>query len=113
MRRSSAIQDHRRAGPAVDVEVCQYLLEAAQVAVVPGSAFGLEGYFRISFATSTALLEQACARIRTACEQLALAQRWVLRGRFQSNGERRGEHCYRCGPNTLQVFTACRVMCLQ
>lgn len=54
-----------------DVEVCQYLLEAAQVAVVPGSAFGLEGYFRISFATSTALLEQACARIKAACEQLA------------------------------------------
>lgn len=54
-----------------DVDVCQYLLEAAQVAVVPGSAFGLEGYFRISFATSTVLLEQACARIKAACEQLA------------------------------------------
>ena len=54
-----------------DVDVCQYLLEAAQVAVVPGSAFGLEGYFRISFATSTVLLEQACARIKAACKQLA------------------------------------------
>jgi aspartate aminotransferase len=54
-----------------DVEVCQYLLEAAQVAVVPGNAFGLEGFFRISFATSTVLLEQACARIKAACEQLA------------------------------------------
>lgn len=50
-----------------DVDVCQYLLEAALVAVVPGSAFGLEGYFRISFATSTATLEQACKRITSAC----------------------------------------------
>jgi len=36
----------------------------------PGSAFGLEGYLRISFATTTVLLEQACARIKAACEQL-------------------------------------------
>lgn len=53
-----------------DVEVSRYLLEAARVAVVPGSAFGLEGYFRISFATSTAVLEHACSRIRQACDQL-------------------------------------------
>lgn len=53
-----------------DVEVSRYLLEVARVAVVPGSAFGLDGYFRISFATSTELLEQACARIRQACGQL-------------------------------------------
>lgn len=53
-----------------DVDVSRYLLDAARLAVVPGSAFGLEGYFRISFATSSALLEQACARIRKACEAL-------------------------------------------
>ncbi|MCY1181690.1 Aspartate aminotransferase [compost metagenome] len=53
-----------------DSDVCRYLLEEARVAVVPGSAFGLEGYFRISFATSTERLEQACQRIRQACERL-------------------------------------------
>jgi aspartate aminotransferase len=54
-----------------DTDVCRYLLEQARVAVVPGSAFGLEGYFRMSFATSTEQLEQACVRIRLACEQLS------------------------------------------
>jgi aspartate aminotransferase len=36
------------------------------VAVVPGSAFGSEGYFRISFATSMQNLEKALARIAEA-----------------------------------------------
>jgi len=53
-----------------DVDVSRYLLEGARVAVVPGSAFGFEGYFRISFATSTERLEQACERIRKACAEL-------------------------------------------
>ncbi|MCD6035576.1 MAG: aspartate transaminase [Rickettsiales bacterium] len=47
-----------------------YLLEDALVAVVPGIAFGSEGYFRISYATSDAVLENACARIKAACEKL-------------------------------------------
>ena len=47
-----------------------YLLEFAEVAVVPGSAFGLEGHFRISYATSKALLHSACRRIEAACEKL-------------------------------------------
>ncbi|MDC7712364.1 pyridoxal phosphate-dependent aminotransferase [Vogesella indigofera] len=53
-----------------DLDVSRFLLESARVAVVPGSAFGMEGYFRISFATSTERLEEACRRIRTACAQL-------------------------------------------
>jgi aspartate aminotransferase len=53
-----------------DSDVSRYLLTQARVAVVPGSAFGQEGYFRISFATATERLEQACERIRQACAQL-------------------------------------------
>lgn len=47
-----------------------YLLEHALVAVVPGIAFGMEGFFRISYATSDELLEEACKRIAKACEAL-------------------------------------------
>ena len=50
-----------------DTEFCTYLLEAEGVAVVPGAAFGLEPYFRISYATSLDLLEDACLRIMRAC----------------------------------------------
>jgi aspartate aminotransferase len=50
---------------ANDLELTAYLLEAG-VAVVPGSAFGAEGYFRISFATSMDNLEKACERIARA-----------------------------------------------
>jgi aspartate aminotransferase len=50
---------------ANDLALSEYLLEAG-VAVVPGSAFGSEGYFRISFATSMSNLEQALARIAKA-----------------------------------------------
>ena len=40
------------------------LLEAEGVAVVQGSAFGLSPYFRVSYATSEAILEEACSRIQ-------------------------------------------------
>ena len=40
------------------------------VAVVPGVAFGLEPYFRISYATGLDLLEDACRRIQRACSAL-------------------------------------------
>jgi aspartate aminotransferase len=43
------------------------LLEEEGVAVVQGSAFGLAPFFRISYATSTAALEEACARIQRFC----------------------------------------------
>ncbi|MBB1651194.1 pyridoxal phosphate-dependent aminotransferase [Delftia sp. UME58] len=53
-----------------DADISRFLLEQGRVAVVPGSAFGAGGYFRISFATATERLEEACRRIRTACESL-------------------------------------------
>jgi aspartate aminotransferase len=49
----------------------RYLLETEGVAVVHGSAFGMDPFFRISYATSTELLEEACRRITRACEALA------------------------------------------
>jgi aspartate aminotransferase len=49
-----------------DIAFCEYLLESADVAVVPGSAFGAEGCIRLSFATSQANLERALARIAAA-----------------------------------------------
>ncbi|MEI7668979.1 MAG: pyridoxal phosphate-dependent aminotransferase [Pseudomonadota bacterium] len=49
---------------------CEYLLETALVATVAGSAFGLEGYFRISYATSDNILAEACKRIKEACGKL-------------------------------------------
>jgi aspartate aminotransferase len=51
-------------------EFARYLLESAGVAVVHGTAFGMDPYFRISYATSTELLEDACHRILRACEAL-------------------------------------------
>ena len=53
-----------------DSDFCSYLLESEGVAVVPGVAFGLEPYFRISYATSDELLEDACQRIQRACGAL-------------------------------------------
>ncbi len=55
---------------ATDEDFATYLLEAEGVAVVHGAAFGLSPYFRISYATSTSALEEACHRIRRACEAL-------------------------------------------
>lgn len=54
-----------------DADFCTYLLEAEGVAVVPGVAFGLEPYFRISYATSTEALTDACERIQRACTALS------------------------------------------
>ena len=53
-----------------DEDVVTALLEDAGVAVVQGSAFGLEGYFRISYATSDELLSRACNRISEFCSEL-------------------------------------------
>lgn len=49
-----------------DMALAEYLLEEHNVAVVPGSAFGAEGYFRISFATSMDNLSEALDRIEHA-----------------------------------------------
>ena len=53
-----------------DGDFVTYLLEAEGVAAVQGEAFGLSPYFRVSYATSTEALEEACARIKRACEAL-------------------------------------------
>ena len=47
-----------------DIEFSDYLIEKANVAVVPGSAFGANGHIRISFATSMELLKEAVNRIK-------------------------------------------------
>lgn len=54
-----------------DVDFCAYLLEQSLVAAVPGSAFGMDGHFRISYATSDTALEEACTRIRDAVAALS------------------------------------------
>jgi aspartate aminotransferase len=53
-----------------DDDFVTYLLEAEGVAAVQGSAFGLSPFFRISYATSTEALREACTRIIRACEAL-------------------------------------------
>ena len=53
-----------------DEEFTTSLLEHAGVAVVQGSAFGLEGYFRISYATSDENLKNACVRMRDFLNKL-------------------------------------------
>jgi len=53
-----------------DTEFVKKLLEKSMVAVVQGSAFGLDGYFRISYATSMENLEKSMQRIKDFCENL-------------------------------------------
>ena len=53
-----------------DTEFVQKLLEKQNVAAVQGSAFGLDGYFRISYATSMVKLKIAMSRIKKFCEDL-------------------------------------------
>lgn len=54
-----------------DADFAEALLEAEGVAVVPGVAFGLSPYFRISYATSEKNLDEACKRIKRFCEGLS------------------------------------------
>lgn len=56
---------------ANDTDFASYLLEDHLVALVPGAAFGAEGYFRISYATSDEVLKRALDRIKKAVEALA------------------------------------------
>lgn len=51
-------------GAPNDIAFSEYLLEKSGVAVVPGSAFGCDGYIRLSFATSMDNLKQALSRIK-------------------------------------------------
>jgi len=54
-----------------DTDFVQSLLENSGVAVVQGSAFGLEGFFRISYATSMENLKKALEKISTFCKSLS------------------------------------------
>lgn len=51
-------------------DVATYFLEEVYVAVVSGDAFGMDGFFRISYATNEKNLIEACQRIKKACEKL-------------------------------------------
>ena len=53
-----------------DKDFVEKLLAESEVAVVQGSAFGLDGYFRISYATSMDNLKKALERIKSFCENL-------------------------------------------
>ena len=54
-----------------DEDVVSYFLETEGIAAVHGAAFGLSPHFRISYATSTEALEDACQRIQRACAALS------------------------------------------
>ncbi|MDV6317020.1 pyridoxal phosphate-dependent aminotransferase [Idiomarina sp. HP20-50] len=60
----------KKAGVSNDVELCEKLLTEANVALVPGSAFGTDGYCRLSFATSMDILKEAVSRISQFSESL-------------------------------------------
>ena len=54
-----------------DADFARYLLEAGEVAVVPGIAFGLSPFFRISYAASDEALTEAMARISRVVDRLS------------------------------------------
>ena len=49
-----------------DSDFCRYILAAANVTIIPGSAFAIDGHFRISYACSTEELEEALSRMADA-----------------------------------------------
>jgi aspartate aminotransferase len=53
-----------------DLEFCNRLLDQERVAAVPGSAFGAEGYLRLSYATSDAIIEKGVTRLAKFCAGL-------------------------------------------
>jgi len=69
---SGVIGKSTPAGKAIgnDADLIDYLLDEGRVAAVHGAAFGLEPAFRISYATSEAILTEACNRIQTAVNAL-------------------------------------------
>ncbi len=54
-----------------DVALCEYLLDEAGCALVPGTAFGAPGHVRLSYATSTEVLDEGLRRMKAALESLA------------------------------------------
>ncbi len=59
------------AGVGTSQEFSRFLIQEARVATVPGSAFGMEGYIRLSYATSRENLREGLKRIRAAVEKFA------------------------------------------
>jgi aspartate aminotransferase len=53
-----------------DVEFCNRLLDQEKVAAVPGSAFGAEGYLRLSYATGDDIIQRGVTRLARFCESL-------------------------------------------
>jgi aspartate aminotransferase len=53
-----------------DLEFCSRLLDTEKVAAVPGSAFGAEGYLRLSYATSDEIIQKGVARLARFCATL-------------------------------------------
>jgi aspartate aminotransferase len=53
-----------------DGQLCEYLIEGARVAVVPGSAFGAPGFVRLSYATSMKNVEEGVKRMAEALPKL-------------------------------------------
>ena len=53
-----------------DIDVCKYILETAEVTVVPGSVFGMIDFFRICYAIDTKPLLEALKRILTVIHKL-------------------------------------------
>lgn len=51
---------------STDIELADYLLDVAKIAVVPGSAFGADGYIRLSYATSIENIKTGIDRLETA-----------------------------------------------
>ena len=64
----------KQAGMKDDIVFSEYLLNEAEVALIPGSAFGAPGYIRISYATSMEKLQEAMKRMQTAIAKLQTAQ---------------------------------------
>jgi aspartate aminotransferase len=52
-----------------DLEFADYLLNYAKIAVVPGTAFGAEGYIRLSYATSLENIKSGMDRLETALKK--------------------------------------------
>ena len=60
----------KKEGITNDIEFAEYFLMEADVAVVPGSAFGAPGHIRFSYATSMKNLTEAVKNLRKAVEKL-------------------------------------------
>jgi aspartate aminotransferase len=59
-----------KSGLKDDFQLADYLLEKAKIAVVPGSAFGMAGYLRLSYATSMESIKEGLKRFKKAAEEL-------------------------------------------